>query len=75
MGYRGLNLDFDNRIDIADWPQVPYNVDGYLETMGQVANTALQAYARTNSVFSEMDDKKNAVNGAISIQQHRLPQA
>lgn len=65
MGYRGLDLDFDNRIDIADFPQVPYNVDGYLETMGQVANTALQAYARTNSVFSEMDDKKNAVNGAI----------
>lgn len=52
IGYRGLSLDFDNRIDVADWPQVPYNVDGYLETMGSVVQGAIQSYAHTNSLFN-----------------------
>lgn len=71
VGYRGLPLDFDNRIDVADWPQVPYNIDGYLETMGAVAQQAIQNYAHTNSIFSNAEQKENNVfssliNGAIS---------
>lgn len=65
VGYRGLPLDFDNRIDVADWPQVPYNVDGYLETMGAVAQQALQSYAYTNSIFNAHDQKENAVYGGL----------
>lgn len=71
VGYRGLPLDFDNRIDVADWPQVPYNIDGYLETMGAVAQQAIQNYARTNSIFSPAEQQDNNVwssmiNGALS---------
>lgn len=71
IGYRGLPLDFDNRIDVADWPQVPYNVDGYLETMGAVAQQAIQNYAHTNSIFSNAEQKDNntwssMISGALS---------
>ena len=71
VGYRGLPLDFDNRIDVSDWPQVPYNIDGYLETMGAVAQQAIQNYAHTNSIFSPAEQQNNNVwssmlNGAIS---------
>lgn len=70
IGYRGLSLDFDNRIDVADWPQVPYNVDGYLETMGSVVQGAIQSYAHTNSIFNahenaNIDVIRTAI-GAIS---------
>ena len=61
VGYRGLPLDFDNRIDVADWPQVPYNIDGYLETMGAISQQALQSYAYTNSIFNEQDTANNQV--------------
>lgn len=65
IGYRGLSLDFDNRIDVADWPQVPYNVDGFLETMGNVTQQAMQSYAYTNSVFNEHDIKNLAVMSSL----------
>ena len=74
IGYRGLSLDFDNRIDVADWPQVPYNVDGFLETMGNITQQAMQSYAYTNSVFNEHDIKNMTVmssfgNGLINTAQ------
>lgn len=64
IGYRGLSLDFDNRIDVADWPQVPYNVDGFLETMGNVTQQALQSYAYTNSIYNQHDMVNNQIWGA-----------